>query len=208
LKEGAIWYFLWGRDRLELLPLFELADDSTQHIREYIHTGEVIVAMADELVGHIQIVPGLRKGEFELKSMAVVEHARSLGIGGRLLEAAVSYSRNRSGNRLVVSTAIASFAAMRFYLCRGFRPSRIVLDAFSPSKGYLVDGQLDGVPLRDAIVLEMSLSGAERQIDSSLSSDRGRKLDKPIGRNGDEQALELPIQPGQDKHADREQDDA
>jgi GNAT superfamily N-acetyltransferase len=208
LKEGAIWYFLWGRDRLELLPLFELADDSTQHIREYIHAGEVIVAMADELVGHIQIVPGLRKGEFELKSMAVVEHARSLGIGGRLLEAAVSYSRNRSGNRLVVSTAIASFAAIRFYLCRGFRPSGIVRDAFSPAKGYLVDGRLDGVPLRDAIVLEMSLPGAERQIDSSLSSDRGRKLDKPIGRNGDEQPLELPIQPGQDKHANREQDDA
>jgi ribosomal protein S18 acetylase RimI-like enzyme len=86
-----------------------------------------------------------------------VEEARGRGIGANLLEAAIGHCRERGGRRLTTSTAIASFAALRFYLCRGFRLAGIARDAFSPARGYPANAQLDGVPLNDAVLLELSL---------------------------------------------------
>ena len=157
-NDEPIWYFLWDRDRLELLALFKLADDSIQQIGRYLHLGEVIVAMSGgRLVGHAQIIGDCSDGKFELRSLAVVEQARGRGVGGNLLNAVVHYSRSRLGRRLTVSTAIASFTALRFYLRRGFRLAGVARDAYPCSNGYLPDAQLDGVPLLDAILLDLVL---------------------------------------------------
>lgn len=196
----VIW-FPWTRSRFELIGLFKLADDSVQQIREYLHLGEVIVAMSHgRLVGHAQIVSGSGPGEYELKSLAVIEEERRQGIGSKLLDAAVDYCRESRGRRLNVSTAIASSAAIRFYLRRGFRPLGIARDAYAPTKGYPPNAQLDGIPLLDAVLLELALEPRSDMRDGVLRlSDRRRQLDQPIGRCADQNGLELPIQPGQDK---------
>ena len=158
-NEDLVWYLVWDRDRLELISLFKLADDSVQQITQYLYLGTVIVAMsAGRLVGHVQVI-GIGP-DFELKSLAVVEHRRGRGIGGNLLDAVVRYCRGRGGRRLTVSTAVASFSALRFYLRRGFRLAGVMRDAYAPSKGYPADARLDGVPLLDALLLDLVLEAS------------------------------------------------
>ena len=149
-------------DRNALLGLFALADDSPGQVAAYISLGEVLVARDGELfVGHAQIVESgdalALPGEFELKSLAVIEDRQGEGIGTRLVAAVVARCRERGGRRLIVSTAAASTDSLRFYQRRGFRMFRVVQDAFGPSTGYPPGLLIDGIPLRDQVFLEMTL---------------------------------------------------
>src|SRR5204862_7765802 len=124
-------------DRNALLELFALADDSYTQIASYIGRGEVLVARDGRaIVGHLQIVEANDIHVFELKSMAVSEPRQGQGIGRRLIEAAIALCRQRNGRRLIVSTAAADTANLRFYQRQGFRMHRIVRDAFGPATGY------------------------------------------------------------------------
>src|SRR5207247_2594367 len=102
----------------------------------YISLGEVLVARQDGLIaGHLQILETDDAGVFELKSMAVSKAHQGKGIGRSLVEAAIVRCRVRGGHRLIVSTATADIANLRFYQRLGFRMYRIVRDAFSRSRG-------------------------------------------------------------------------
>ncbi len=146
-------------DRSALLPLFELADDSHSQIAGYIALGEIFVAREDETVlGHVQIVETGDAGVVELKSMAVIAARQGEGIGRSLFEAAVAHCRDHGRQRLIVSTATADIANLRFYQRQGFRMYRIVRDAFSPSNGYAAGTIIEGIPLRDQVFLERDLT--------------------------------------------------
>jgi GNAT superfamily N-acetyltransferase len=145
-------------DRIALLPLFELADDSQAQIASYICLGEVLVARdGDRMIGHLQIIETGDAGIFELKSMAVSETRQGEGIGRDLIEAAVARCRGRNGHRLIVSTATADIGNLRFYQRQGFRMYRIVQDAVGPSTGYREGTLVDGIPLRDQVFLHLDL---------------------------------------------------
>ena len=148
----------YDADREALLPLFALADDSPTRVALYVSLGEVLVARDGELiVGQAQVVESGMPGEFELKSIAVLEARQGSGHGRDLVEAVVARCRERGGRRLIVSTATAAVGTLRFYQRQGFRMYRIVQDAFGPSTGY-PDGLLvDGIPLRDQVFLELAL---------------------------------------------------
>jgi ribosomal protein S18 acetylase RimI-like enzyme len=148
----------YDADREALLPLFALADDSPTRVALYVSLGEVLVARDGELiVGQAQVVESGMPGEFELKSIAVLEARQGSGLGRDLVEAVVARCRERGGRRLIVSTATAAVGTLRFYQRQGFRMYRIVQDAFGPSTGY-PDGLLvDGIPLRDQVFLELAL---------------------------------------------------
>lgn len=155
-ETGRIWYLQWHGDRLALQHLFQLADDSLEQIRRYRDHGDLIVAATQScVIGQVQLVG--RETEFELKSIAVVEHHRCRGVGGALLQAAIRHCRDLGAQRVKVSTSIASFNAIRFYLRHGFRARAIVRDAFTLSAGYRSDAMLDGLPLNDALELEIML---------------------------------------------------
>lgn len=144
-------------DRAVLLPLFELADDSAHHIEQYISLGEVIVAESNGYAhGHAQIVER-GAGVFELKSIAVSESCRGLGLGRHLLREAVQRCQAKHGQRLIVSTAASSLKALGFYLRSGFRVTGIVKDAFGPNEGYAAGLDIDGIPLNDALNLARDL---------------------------------------------------
>ncbi|HEY2839143.1 MAG TPA: GNAT family N-acetyltransferase [Pirellulales bacterium] len=146
-------------DRKLLSPLFALGDDSPKEIASYISRGEILVARdGDPITGHLQILETDSAGVFELKSMAVNEAHQGRGIGRSLVEAAVVRCRVRGGHRLIVSTATADIANLRFYQRLGFRMYRIVRDAFSPLRGYKEAMLIDGIPLRDKVFLERDLS--------------------------------------------------
>jgi GNAT superfamily N-acetyltransferase len=149
---------LYADDRAALLPLFRLADDSEQQIAAYRDEGAIYVAReGDDLIGNVQIVATGQLDTLEINTIAVAENRQGQGIGGRLVKAAIDHCRQTGANRLTVATATAGIANLRFYQLAGFRFHTIVRDAFGPDKGYPPDIIIDGIPLRDQIVLDMAI---------------------------------------------------
>lgn len=143
--------------RDELQPLFEEADDSEGEIAGYRGLGEVLVAtLDDEIVAELQIIESGEPGVFEIKSLAVHEDHRSRGIGAALVQAARGYCRERDGLLLLVATAAASIPALQFYQRQGFRIREVIRDFYSPDRGYR-SLELNGIPLRDEVILDLEL---------------------------------------------------
>jgi ribosomal protein S18 acetylase RimI-like enzyme len=78
-------------DRAELMDLFRLADDSPHAIAMYRDLGDVLVARDDArvIVGHVQMIGA------ELKSLAVVEAWRGVGLGQALAREGIAHARER-----------------------------------------------------------------------------------------------------------------
>ncbi len=142
--------------RDDLRPLFEEADDSPVQLAAYAHLGRVLVVREDdEVLGHLQLIT--TGDEAELKSMAVVEEQRGAGLGRRLVEAAVVRCREEGIRRLLVSTAAAGVGELRFYQRMGFRVLSVERDAFTPETGYPEGIEINGIPLRDRVWLDLVL---------------------------------------------------
>jgi ribosomal protein S18 acetylase RimI-like enzyme len=158
-EHSKIWILPWSQDRKLLIDLFRMADDSEQQIATYLYVGEVIAAAEHgQPVGLVQVV--VRRDdplEFEIKSIAVIPQWQSRGIGARLVQAAARYSVQNGGTRLTVSTSIAAFKAIRFYLKQGFRVSGFARDCFSADKGY-APYDTSGLPLNDAVEFDLTLT--------------------------------------------------
>jgi GNAT superfamily N-acetyltransferase/catechol 2,3-dioxygenase-like lactoylglutathione lyase family enzyme len=157
--------------RTELAELFALADDSPAQVERYRDLGRVLVARdGHAVIGHLQLIPGGRAGEAEVKSLAVGEDRQKTGIGRRLV--------------LLVATAAADTRMLRFYQRLGFRFVRVERDVFTPESGYPpID--IDGVPLRDRVWLSLTLqtpdrSGAEAQLMHLLVARHTERLDELV----------------------------
>jgi ribosomal protein S18 acetylase RimI-like enzyme len=149
------WY---DGDRARLRSLFEEAEDSPDQLDAYLDDGRVLVArLADQIVGHLQLVDTGQDDEVELKNMAVAAAVRGTGIGRALVDRAVEDSRTRGYDRLSVATAAADVGNLRFYQRCGFRFSGIEPDAFGPGTGYADGLTIDGIPLRDRVWLRQRL---------------------------------------------------
>ena len=145
-------------DRHALRRLFELAEDSRSELDSYIDAGELLVAVTDEeVVGHLQLIENELPDHLEIKNMAVLERSRRLGVGRALIDAALQLARERSCSAVDVSTATADVGNLRFYQRCGFRMRSIERDAFTPASGYDGDADVDGIPLRDRVCLDLRL---------------------------------------------------
>ena len=89
--------------------------------------------------------------------MAVEAAHRGRGIGRMLLETAIELTRAKGRSTLVVATAAADMANLRFYQLAGFRMRTVERDAFSPATGYTDDTSTDGIRLRDRVWLDLQL---------------------------------------------------
>jgi ribosomal protein S18 acetylase RimI-like enzyme len=140
--------------RSELALLFAEADDSAAQIAEYRDLGEVIVARWDgQIAGHVQLINGGR--EWEIKSLAVFEQYRGIGVGSALGRAALERAFSAGATRVLVSTASADIANLRFYQRLGFRMDRVERDAFRAERGYACT-EVDGIPVRDQVWFSLS----------------------------------------------------
>ena len=141
------------RDALDVL--FSEADDSESQIASYRDLGEVLVALDDgKIVGHVQIIG--HAGVAEIKSIAVYEEKRSLGIGTMLIQAALERCREMDVRLVKLATAAASTDALKFYQRQGFRMRRIIRDFYVPERGYR-PYVLNGIPLLDEVILDLEL---------------------------------------------------
>jgi ribosomal protein S18 acetylase RimI-like enzyme len=138
---------LYTGDRAGLAALFRLADDSERAIAAYRERGDVLVARdgAGATVGHVQMIGA------ELKSLAVVEPWRGVGLGRALVRAGIAHARERGESRIVVSTAAADTRLLRFYQQLGFRLTHIERDVFTPLAGYPADLRVDGIRILDRV---------------------------------------------------------
>jgi GNAT superfamily N-acetyltransferase len=149
---------IYQGDRAALMPLFRLAEDSETELRGYVDRGEVLVAReGGSIVGHAQVVEAEDEGVRELKSMAVRQGHQRRGVGRVLVAAVVDYCRARQARRLIVATAAADIGNLRFYQRQGFRFRSVDRDAFGPWNGYPENALIDGIPLRDRVVLDLEL---------------------------------------------------
>jgi ribosomal protein S18 acetylase RimI-like enzyme len=141
-----------------LHALFAEADDSKRQIASYRELGEILVAVIKgAIVGHAQLVESGEPGTFEVKSLAVDARHRSRGIGAALIQEACAHCTRHGGRRLVVATAAASIAALKFYQRQGFRIHHVIRDFYAPERGYR-SLELNGIPLRDEVILDLDLT--------------------------------------------------
>jgi lactoylglutathione lyase len=139
--------------RTELLPLFELADDSRSEISSYIELGEVLVARRETLtIGHIQVIS--KAGESEIKSLAVTKNEQGRGVGSALVRAALVQAFSAGALRVRIATASADIDNLRFYQRLGFRMDSVEHDAFTVDRGYR-STEGDGIPVRDRVWLSI-----------------------------------------------------
>jgi predicted N-acetyltransferase YhbS len=149
---------LYESDRTRLLPLFELADDSSARLDRYLDAGDVLVARhGDEIVGHVQLVPTGNVGDVEIKNMAVATARQGTGIGRLLVEHALARARDEGASRVLVATGTADVGNLRFYQRLGFRMLSIERDVFTPEFGYPNALEVDGIPLRDRVWFDQAL---------------------------------------------------
>jgi ribosomal protein S18 acetylase RimI-like enzyme len=148
-------------DRDALRPLFELAEDSAAELDSYLHSGRVLVARSGpQIVGHLQLTDLGQPGQAEVKNMAVSEDRQGQGHGTRLMQAALTLLAAEGVRTVRVATAAADIGNLRFYQRLGFRMRSVERDAFTESAGYPPGTQVDGIPLRDRVWLDIQLGPA------------------------------------------------
>jgi GNAT superfamily N-acetyltransferase len=158
-ESGRIdWY---DGPRKPLRHLFELADDSRVQIDSYIDLGRVLVARNQhgDIVGHLQLVPA-PADTVEVKSIAVREDHQRRGIGGRLIDRALTVCRNEGAQMVTVTTATADLDNLRFYQRCGFRATAITHDVFTEAHGYPPQLEANGIAVRDSITFTLLLDRA------------------------------------------------
>ncbi len=144
--------------RLLIRHLFELAEDSSSALDDYMGEGEILVASDGKMVlGHIQIITlsdSSPSAASEIKNMAVVERWQGKGIGSRLISAAIGAARSAGSSTLLVATAAADTGNLRFYQKQGFRLRSVERDAFTEASGYPDPIVIDGIELLDRVWLD------------------------------------------------------
>ena len=149
--------------RDDLRQLFEMAEDSKTQLNSYIDDGELLVAQTAQggVVGHLQLI-SRDSAAGEIKNLAVTPKFRRRGVGSALVHHAIDISRRHGWNQLIVRTATADTGNLRFYQQLGFRFIAVEPDAFTTTSGYPTDLMIDDSPLRDAMVLCLSLTASSR----------------------------------------------
>jgi ribosomal protein S18 acetylase RimI-like enzyme len=149
--------------RAGLRHLFELADDSAQHIDAALEAGVVLTAIVGkQAIGHVQVVEAADPSTAEITSLAVLPAHQRAGVGRALAGAAIARERDLGRTTLLVATAAADTGAPRFYQRLGFRMLRVERDAFTPAEGYPAGILVDGIPLRDRVWFDLRLDAPAR----------------------------------------------
>jgi ribosomal protein S18 acetylase RimI-like enzyme len=146
--------------RSELLPLFELADDSQTEITHYMECGEMLVARREQrTIGLIQLLS--QGADHEIKSLAVMKSEQRRGVGTALVRAALDRAFSSGALRVRVATATSDIHNLSFYQRLGFRMDSVEHDAFTIARGYR-SGTVNGIPVRDRVWLSIHTSEVRR----------------------------------------------
>jgi putative acetyltransferase len=76
-------------------------------------------------------------GVYELRKMYLLPETRGLGVGQRLLDAAMDWVRARGGKRVVLDTTHQMTRAIAFYEANGFARDDAQIRGARCSRGYV-----------------------------------------------------------------------
>lgn len=114
-------------------------------------------------LGHLQLTETTAPGELEIKNMAVLPSHRQRGVGRALVTEAIRLACDESHTTIVVATATADIGNLRFYQRLGFRMRLVERDAFTTATGYGQLKSVDGIEIRDRVLLDLSVGGTRSQ---------------------------------------------
>jgi putative acetyltransferase len=102
------------------------------------HGGELWVATdaAGHVVGTCGVFP-VADGTFELRKMYLLPRVRGQGLGQRLLDVALHWTRQRGATRVVLDTTEAMARAIEFYEKNGFVRDDAEVRGARCSRGYV-----------------------------------------------------------------------
>jgi N-acetylglutamate synthase-like GNAT family acetyltransferase len=144
-------------ERLQLLELFRMADDSEEAIAEYMHEGRLFALWGEgRIVGHVQVV-AREDGEVELRSLAMFAAVRGTGLGRAMVMGVLDTLAREGVRRVWVATASADIGNLAFYQRVGFRMHSIERDAFTVERGYAIGLEVDGIRVRDRVWFDREL---------------------------------------------------
>jgi GNAT superfamily N-acetyltransferase len=112
-----------------------------------------------------QIPAGLvtyRVGESICEIITLDSFVPRVGIGRRLVEAVIASARSSDCSRVDVTTTNDNVTALAFYQKLGFRLKQLHVDAVDTAraiKPQIPDVAENGIPIRDELLLSMSLQG-------------------------------------------------
>ena len=108
-------------DLASYLRAWAAIDADPNHLLLLAETEQGVVGMLQlSFIPHLTYVGGWRA---QLEGVRVAEHARSEGVGRRLLEVAVSRARERGCHLVQLTTDRRRPDALRFYESLGFEPT-------------------------------------------------------------------------------------
>ncbi|HUF02843.1 MAG TPA: bifunctional helix-turn-helix transcriptional regulator/GNAT family N-acetyltransferase [Aridibacter sp.] len=97
----------------------EQLDDPKSYIVD--HGGEILFALIEEkVVGTVALIE-MGNGSFELAKMAVDSGYRGFGIGEKLMDASIEYSRNAGKERIILESNTKQIPAISLYKKAGFK---------------------------------------------------------------------------------------
>jgi N-acetylglutamate synthase-like GNAT family acetyltransferase len=145
-------------ERLRLLELFRMADDSEEAIAEYMHEGRLFGLWGEgSIVGHVLVLERGVGDEVELRSLAIFPAMRRRGLGRAMLTRLLAALAGEGVRRVWVATASADVRNIAFYQKLGFRMHSIERDAFTVERGYPAGLTVGGIAVRDRVWFDREL---------------------------------------------------
>lgn len=142
-------------DKEAPMELLLLGDPSEEMINRYLHKSKIFIAKdEDEVLGALALK--VQGDEAEIMNVAVDEKWQGHGIGSKLINHAIQFSRDSKVSKLLMGTAETSEDQLRLYQKLGFRKIGRINNFFIDH--YDEPIYENGKQARDMIRLEMSLT--------------------------------------------------
>ena len=151
-----MWKFEWRRKVLsEDWPLLLEADPSKGMVETYLENSDLLeVRQQKELIG-ILVLKSIDEQTSEIMNLSVREDYQQKGIGRKLIEQAMAFSRAKNDRKIMIATGTTSLSALLLYQKCGFRVEAVERDYFT--QHYAETLIENGVVLRDRLILSQEI---------------------------------------------------
>lgn len=151
-----MWKFKWRKQVLtEDWPLLLEADPSKGMIDTYLEQSDLLeVRQQNELIG-ILVLNSMDEETSEIMNLSVREDCQQKGIGRKLIEQALVFSRAKKDRKIMIATGTTSLSALLLYQKCGFRVEAVERDYFTQHYAEILIE--NGVVLRDRLILSQEI---------------------------------------------------
>lgn len=137
--------------QLAPMDLLLLADPSEEEIAQYLAVSELFVAKIEGKIAGIIVLKQLDAEMVEIMNLAVDENYQHLGIGRKLIAAALDHAKIAGIQSVKIATGNSSIHQLKLYQSCGFMIDQVIEDYFVAH--YPEPIFEDGIQCRDRVEL-------------------------------------------------------